>query len=251
MAFEIARVTVTGMPDTGAPAATAIRRGPDHAPGGIMSAMLDKWKVAAASSLFVIAFAGSARAQAVYVYGPPPPPPPPPRYYYAPEPFEPRYALDLGLDLEGAAPLNVPQSSSGNNVQGGGGIKLRIGEQIRFPGGVRLIPEVGWGAVHLFATDDLGNSYSWDLQRIFAGVRLGFGRVFVPAIYAHVGYGWRNTGDPSVASESGGSFDIGGALDLHLLPHVVFGGHIEYANINAQPDQPEWLALGVHLDLLL
>jgi hypothetical protein len=193
----------------------------------------------------------AARADRYYVvYGPPPPPPPPARPYYYDE-REPLYALALGVDLEGAVPLNVPQFLDGNNLEGGAGVKLRVGEQIRVRGGLRLTPEVGYGYDHLFASDDIGDAYSWDMHRIFGGMRLAVGRFLVPVIYAHVGYGWRTTGDPSVPEASGVAFDLGGALDLHLIPQLAIGAHIEYATIDAQPYAPEWMAFGLHLNLLL
>lgn len=95
--------------------------------------------------LGVMGWSATSRADVVYVQpGPPPPPPPdyyappppPPRYYYRRryayyyDEREPLYALDLGVDLEGAVPLDLPRFVDGNNVQGGGGIKVRLGEQI-------------------------------------------------------------------------------------------------------------------------
>ncbi len=201
---------------------------------------------AALASLCVMAVPRTASAQRVYVYGPPPPPPP--RYYYYAEP-EPPSAFTVAVDLEGAVPLNVPRSGDGNDLQGGGGIKIRLGERIRMRDGVSVTPEVGYGYDHLFATDDYGDSYSWDMHRGFAGARISFGRFLVPVVYAHVGYGWRDTGDPTVPQASGVAFDLGGALDLRVGPHFGVGAHVEYATIDAQPYTPEWLALGFHADL--
>jgi len=192
----------------------------------------------------------------VYVYVPGPPPPPPPRavYYYpvAPPPPPPReasHALVIGVDVEGAVPVNIPQSSDGNNLKGGGGIKLRVGEQIRLGRGIRLIPELGYGYDHLFANDDAGNSYSWDMNRVFGGVRLSFGRWLVPVLYAHAGYGWRASGDPNVPNEGGLALDAGGALDLRVIPHFGIGAHLEYSTIAAGSYAPDWVALGLHADI--
>jgi hypothetical protein len=194
-----------------------------------------------------------------YYREPPPPPPPPPGYYYGPrrryyyydEDREPPYALDLGVDLEGAIPLNVPQFLDGNNLQGGGGFKVRLGEQLRLRGGTRLTPEVGYGYDHLFASDDVGDHYDWDLHRFFGGLRLAFGHLVSPVIYGHIGYGWRDTGDPTVPHAGGFAADVGGGIDLHFVPRLVLGAYVEYATIDAQqPYSPQWLALGVHLDLL-
>lgn len=186
----------------------------------------------------------TASAQRVYVYGPAPEPPPPRYYYY--DDRELPYAFVLAADLEGAIPVNSPQFGDGNNLTGGGGFKIRGGEQIRLQGGVRFTPEVGYGFEHLFAQDDVGDQWDWDLHRVFAGARLSVGRFVVPVVYAHLGYGWQVSGDPNVPSNGGFSFDVGGALDLRLIPHFTVGAHIEYAEIDAQPDAFQWIALGVH-----
>lgn len=212
---------------------------------------------AAFAGIAVLCAPAIAHAQSVYVYGPPPPPPPPPprAYYYGPrygyyEPYrEPAAAFALALDLEGAIPLNVPRLD-GNTWTGGGGIKIRAGEQLRFRGGVRFTPEVGYGYERLFVQDDQGNEFDWSLHRFFAGGRIGFGRYVVPVFYAHAGYGWQVTGAPDAQGNGGFAYDVGGALDFRFLPYVGFGAHVEYAAINMQPDQVSWLALGVHGDIL-
>jgi hypothetical protein len=156
--------------------------------------------------------------------------------------------LDLGFDGEGAIPVGVDRSPVGADLSGGGGFKVRVGDQIRFPR-LRITPEVGYGYDHLFATDFAGNSYAWDMHRLLAGIRLGFGRIIVPTFYGHIGYGWRSTGDPTVSSANGVALDGGFAFDLHVIPHLGLGAHIEYALIDAQPFTPHWVALGLHADL--
>jgi hypothetical protein len=90
------------------------------------------------------------------------------------------------------------------------------------------------------------------MHRLFGGVRLAFGRVVTPGFYAHLGYGWRDTGDPTVPPSSNGglAFDGGFLLDIHVIPHFGFGGHIEYVTIDAQPYTPQWLAFGLHGDVV-
>jgi hypothetical protein len=165
-----------------------------------------------------------------------------------PEEREPRRSFDLAFDGEGAVPLMDRRFQSGNDLSGGGGFKVRVGEQIRFPR-LRITPELGYGFDHLFATDDAGTAYAWDMHRVFAGARIGFGRVVVPTFYGHLGYGWRDTGDPTINEASGFAFDMGFALDFHVVPHLGFGGHVEYAAIDAEPSSPRWLALGLHADI--
>jgi hypothetical protein len=52
-----------------------------------------------------------------------------------------------------------------------------------------------------------------------------------------------------VPAADGVAFDAGFALDLHLIPHLGVGGHIEYAMIDSTPYTPHWLGLGLHADL--
>jgi hypothetical protein len=225
-------------------------------------------KVLSTAVLSAAAFAGvalasrSAHAQGYYTYYGRPAPPPPPGGYYAPPPRyygggyveyrEPPYALQLGFDLEGAVPVGINTPGSANTLKGGGGFKVRVGEQLRFPG-IRFTPEVGYGYDHLWANDDSGNQYGWDMNRIFGGARLSFGQILVPVIYAHLGYGWRQLGQAWTNQISGGNgglaYDVGGALDLRVVPHFGFGAHLEYAAIDV-PFQPQWVALGLHADLI-
>jgi hypothetical protein len=194
--------------------------------------------VAAAGLAGVAAFlvSSTARADRVVVYE------------QSDEDYEARHQLDIAFDGEGAVPLMDRRFQSGNDLSGGGGFKVRVGEQIRLPR-LRVTPELGYGFDHLFATDDAGTAYAWDMHRLFAGARIGFGHLVVPTVYGHVGYGWRDTGDPSVAQASGVAFDVGFALDFHIVPHFGFGAHIEYAAIDAEPYTPQWLALGLHADI--
>jgi|HubBroStandDraft_1064217.scaffolds.fasta_scaffold09209_2 hypothetical protein len=199
--------------------------------------------------------AHTARADRYYVvYGPAPAPPPPPGYggygyYYY---YEPRYALMLGGDVEGVVPIGIPRFNDGQDLTGGGGFKLRIGEQIRLRRWLRITPEIGYGYDHLFAANAVNDVIddSWDMHRVFGGVRVAFGHVVTPVVYGHLGYGWRVTGDPDVSNEGGVAFDVGGALDFRFIPHLAFGAHIEYVTVDAPNYGPQWLALGVHAELL-
>src|SRR4029077_12858539 len=71
------------------------------------------------------------------------------------EEYEPRHSLNLAFDGEGAIPLMDRRFQSGNDLSGGGGFKVRVGEQIRYPR-LRFTPELGYGFDHLFATDNAG-----------------------------------------------------------------------------------------------
>jgi hypothetical protein len=228
-----------------------------------MARTLSAAVVSTAAFAGVLLASRSASAQGYYQYNyyNRPAPPPPRGYYAAPAPApyyaerEPPYALQLGFDLEGAAPVGINVPGNGNTLNGGGGFKVRVGEQLRFPG-IRFTPELGYGYDHLWANDDSGNQYGWDMNRIFGGARLAFGRILVPVIYGHLGYGWRQvgsgwtSGNNNITGGNGGlAYDIGGALDLHLVPHFGFGAHLEYAGISSIDVTPQWLALGLHADL--
>jgi len=202
---------------------------------------------AVVACMAILAVPSAAHADRYIVYGPGPAPPPP-GYGYAYYYYEPPYALVIGGDIEGVIPLSVPRFFDGHDLTSGGGFKLRIGEQIRLRGGLRITPELGYGYDRLFATNDVDDS--WDMHRVFGGVRLSFGRFVVPVIYGHVGYGWRVTGDPEVSDEGGAAFDFGGALDFRVTPHFSFGAHIEYATIAEESYAPQWVALGAHCDIV-
>jgi len=159
-----------------------------------------------------------------------------------------RSHFDFGFDGEGAVPIGIARSPAGNDISGGGGFKVRLGDQIRFPR-LWVTPEFEYGYDHFFANDISGSAYACDMHRLMGGARLGIGRVVVPTFYAHVGYGWRNTGDPTVTADRGVAFDGGFALDLHVVRRLSFGGHVEFATLNAPPFAPQWVAVGLHGDV--
>jgi hypothetical protein len=226
----------------------------------LVPSRLERWALLAPSGLLfagVFLAPGTAQAQVV-VYAPPPPPPPPPAYGYGPaygyrRPVvyeERRSAFDLGFDVEGTAPLNLPTLPDGNRIQGGSGFKVRFGDQIRIDPQFRVTIEGGYAYDHMFASDAEGDAFGWDTNRVFGGIRLGFGRFVSPSVYGHLGIGWRNTGDPSAPPTSGFAADVGGALDFRLGRHFQIGAHLEYATMNTQPYAPEWLGIGGHADFV-
>jgi len=160
-------------------------------------------------------------------------------------------APSIGADLEGDIPLHAPTRDP-DSLQGGSGFKVRVGDQIHIPL-LRITPEVGYAFDRLFGQgSDAYQGYGWDMHRVFAGVRVGVGAIVVPTAYAHIGYGWRTTDDPAVPEGNGAAFDAGLALDLHLIPHLGFGAHAEYATVaTGGATVPQWLALGLHVDVEL
>jgi hypothetical protein len=156
---------------------------------------------------------------------------------------------EIGVDGEAVFPLSAPTADK-DSLGAGAGFKVRLGYAFHVPL-LRITPEIGYGFDRFFG-DASGDSsaYGWDMQRVFAGGRIGLGEIVVPSVYAHGGYGWRTTPDPAVPEGGGLAFDAGLALDLHLIPHVGLGAHAEYASIGTGGGKsPEWLAFGLHVEI--
>jgi hypothetical protein len=164
--------------------------------------------------------------------------------------------FDLGIDGDANALLS-PSPNNNNLSTMGGGFKLRFGDHLRFRGGIHLTPEVGYAFDHVFpgnvANDP--NGVPENMNRFFAGVRLGVGRRVVPTVYAHIGYGFRsvsNSGpgnNAGIAGDNGLALDTGIAVEFRLARHVSIGPHVEFVYIDV-PQAPEWLTFGGHLDIL-
>jgi hypothetical protein len=161
--------------------------------------------------------------------------------------------FDLGIDGDANA-LLAPNPTNDNLSTLGTGLKIRFGDQFRLRYGLHLTPEVGWAFDHVFARNNEGDAEN--MNRIFAGLRLGFGRWVVPTLYAHVGVGFRSVGigpTTASASETGVAFDTGVAVDFRLARHLSIGPHAEYVFIDAPVGPsagPQWLAFGGHVDFL-
>jgi hypothetical protein len=165
-------------------------------------------------------------------------------------------AFDLGIDGDLNA-LVAPDPSTNNLSTLGTGLKLRFGDRIGLRYGLHITPEVGWAFDHIFPA---GAGYPENMNRIFAGARLGFGKWVIPTIYAHLGVGFRSDSvAPGAASafDTGVSFDTGVAVDFRVGRHLMIGPHAEYVFIDAPATipggtiaGPQWLAFGGHLDIL-
>jgi len=153
---------------------------------------------------------------------------------------ESRAETTLAVDAEVSAPV-----ATRGNVSTGVGIGARLGHRFHVPLLV-LTPEIG-GDYHGFG----GDPASVNAVRAFAGGRLGIGEVVRPGVYAHIAYGHvsASTGDIST-SFNGLSYDLGGFLDLTVLPLVDLGIHAGYTNI-ANSDEPgnglRFIDVGAHV----
>ncbi len=161
--------------------------------------------------------------------------------------------FDLGIDGDATAIVS-PASSDTNLNNYGAGFKLRFGDQFRLRYGLRLTPEVGWAFDHLFPAGS-SDAAPWNMNRVFAGARLGFGRFVVPTLYAHAGIGFRTLGTgPTMGAlgqnTTGIAFDAGVAVDFYLTRHFAIGPHFEVVDIDTQPSNPQWLAFGAHADIV-
>ena len=164
--------------------------------------------------------------------------------------------FDLGIDGDANALLS-PSPNKNNLSTMGGGFKLRFGDHLQFRGGLHLTPEVGYAFDHVFPGNDPGGQPE-NMNRFFAGLRLGVGRRVVPTVYAHIGYGFRSISDnngPGPASnagivgDNGLAVDTGIAVEFHVLRHLSLGPHVEFVDI-AVNNAPQWLTFGGHLDFL-
>jgi hypothetical protein len=122
----------------------------------------------------------------------------------------------IGGDLDMAFPID----SSGNT---GAGFGIRLGQQWHVPL-IALTPEIGF-TYHGFSGDDAPSTY-----RGIAGLRLGIGEVLRIGPYGHLGYGHFTPAHGS--SDNGFTYDVGGFLDITLLPFFDFGVHGGYTHVD-------------------
>jgi hypothetical protein len=168
--------------------------------------------------------------------------------------------FDLGVDGDVTA-LMHPNPSNSNLSTLGTGFKLRFGDHFGYRNGWDLTPEVGFAYDRLFpgsGNNSLGNTVDvgggQNMERIFAGLRVGFGRFVVPTLYGHIGYGFQEIGTATggvgtVPGSNGVTLDTGVAVEFRVARHLSFGPHAEYVYMNST-GTPQWLAFGGHLDFL-
>jgi opacity protein-like surface antigen len=161
--------------------------------------------------------------------------------------------FDLGFDGDANA-LLAPSPTQNNLSTLGSGFKVRFADHFRMREGLNLAPEVGYAFDHVFAANE---GVAENMNRIFAGLRVGFGRNVVPTLYAHVGYGFRSLSDnntfgtnASIVKDSNGlALDTGVAIEFRIARHLSIGPHAEFVYIDV-PNAPQWLAFGGHIDFI-
>ncbi len=161
--------------------------------------------------------------------------------------------FDLGLDGSANA-LLAPNPTQYNLSTLGAGFRVRAGDQFHLQYQIKLTPEVGYAYNHIFAKNAYGED---NIQRVFAGARLGFGRWVIPTVYAHVGYGFQSVSLPNaplanastIPNSNGFTFDVGAAVEFKLARHLMIGPHFDYDMI-AVTNGPQWISFGGHADIL-
>ena len=116
---------------------------------------------------------------------------------------------------------------------------------------IAFVPEIG------FTYGTFADTYERDLLRLLGGARLTLpGAVLQWSLVAHIGYGTSNGVDvDAVLDRSGLTFDVGGALDITLLPIVFFGAHLDYgallASTGSGAQTAHILGAGLHVGISL
>jgi hypothetical protein len=170
---------------------------------------------------------------------------------------EARADLALAGDVDVAVPVAASQMPA--YLTTGAGFDLRLGYRFRVPYSlVAITPEVSGGYTDL----------SSRIVRVRTGVRVGYGRVFVPYGYAHIGWGWTSfdrlgtadaSPDPVFSGAQGASYDVGAGIDLAILRRLTFGAHLGYNVVDVEPNQAptlptfhaKWMNFGLTATLYL
>jgi hypothetical protein len=168
-----------------------------------------------------------------------------------------RADLALAADVDVAVPVDPSQMPT--YMTTGAGFDLRLGYRFRVPYSlVAITPEISGGYADLASR----------IVRVRTGVRVGYGRVFVPYAYAHLGWGWTSfdrlgTSDasptPILSSAQGASYDVGAGIDLAILRRLTFGAHLGYNVVDVDPTQAptlptfraKWMNFGLTATLYL
>jgi hypothetical protein len=167
-------------------------------------------------------------------------------------------SFDLGVDGDATA-LLAPSPTNNNLSNWGGGFKVRFGDHFKLRNGLFLTPEVGYAFDHVFAATNNGQTgEAENMNRIFAGLRLGVGHNVIPTIYAHVGYGFRSVSENNTVATNAGiipgsnglTVDTGVAVEFRVARHLFIGPHAEWVFIDTSVAAPQWLAFGGHIDFV-
>lgn len=146
----------------------------------------------------------------------------------------------LALDLDYARPIKA------TGIDSGFGGAVRFGYQFHVPM-LAFTPELAL-AYHKF-----GGAFDPSILRGMVGARLGIGELIRPGVFAHYGYGhmafFNTSGGAGDPSRSAASYDIGGFLDLTVLPIIDLGVHGAYNAFSAGDGAGtfKYATVGAHL----
>jgi hypothetical protein len=166
----------------------------------------------------------------------------------------------IGVDFDLGAPVKPVYLVLSNGV----GLSVRGGWRFDL-GPVWLQPEAGASFVTFDRTPDKydrlpsggpAHSDTYSVPRLLAGARFGVGLGWIvqPALFTHVGIGWREH------VSSGPAADVGLAFDVERVPHFTFGAQLAYNVVVAPGLAPsgfpgshgeglppiQWLSAGLH-----
>lgn len=141
----------------------------------------------------------------------------------------------IAVDLDYAVPIDSDYDS-------GGGFAVRVGQQLRLPL-IAITPELAF-ADHSFP--DGPTAY-----RGLAGLRLGFGEIIRPGVFAHLGLGHLTLPSP-FPSHTAFTYDAGVFLDLTVIPLLDLGIHGGYNRLNEGEGVAafDWATIGAHAALV-
>ena len=163
------------------------------------------------------------------------------------------------IALAGDVALGVPVDQAPQRyLSTGAGFDLRGGYRFRIPyQSVAVIPELSVGYTDLGA----------HLVRVRPGLRVGIGRILVPYLYGHVGWGFTSfnplgardtTGTASFVGAHGLALDVGAGLDVTILRRLSVGAHVGYnvVNVGTTDRTPlswrsQWMSCGLSATLHL
>lgn len=163
-------------------------------------------------------------------------------------------------DFDVGVPVNVKDTYV--PLTTGAGFDVRLGFRFRVPAvHMSIIPELAAGYTNMDSS----------FVRVRPGLRLGFGRLIVPYLYGHVGWGWTSfqepglgtvtgrTAEPATFHAQGAAFDAGVGMDVSLGRHFTLGAHAGYNVLGAGDpakidivgstpayDHPKWFNFGLN-----
>ena len=148
-------------------------------------------------------------------------------------------AAHAGPTIGGDLDLAFPIDSRGGT---GGGFGVRLGDELHVPL-VALTPELG------FTYHNLSGDSGPSIYRGIAGLRLGLGEIVRPGAFAHIGYG--HFVPMYGPNKDAFTWDVGGFLDVTVIPLLNVGVHVAYNQIDADYTKGSYSFLTLGLDAAL